>query len=153
MMIKLCPSGMGNFCQIQNFQQCRACWTCLPRKGWSGCKCVAKSVTNPLFWVPKKIGKIQPPDFQSPHVLHPLRIIQHPWELIPLNWWGTHINLRWYDMSNSLRMYIGLNSVINWGHVLNWGQKTFRHYYIQHQTFSKPTLKGFSRKISAQIRQ
>ena len=43
---------------------------------WLKIRC--KSITNPLFLVPKKKGKIQPPAFQSLSVLHPIIIIQHP---------------------------------------------------------------------------
>ena len=37
---------------------------------------------KPPFFSTKKIGKIQPPAFQYPSVLQPIRIIQHHWELI-----------------------------------------------------------------------
>ena len=124
---------MGCRYQIQKCHHCRACLMWLPSKGWSGCKYVAKSVTNPIFWVPKQLGKSQPPAFQSPSVLHPIIIIQHPWELICFKWWVTHLQIRWYDRSNSSGMYIRLNGVFNWGQVLNWGKQTFRHYiYTEH---------------------
>ena len=74
------------------------------------------------FFSNKTIEKSQPPAFQYPFVLHPIRIIQHPWELIPFTCWVTRLPLRWYDRSNSSRIYIGLKSV------LNWGQQTFRHW-------------------------
>ena len=34
------------------------------------------------FFCTKKIGKIQPPALQYPSVLHPIRIIQNPLELV-----------------------------------------------------------------------
>ena len=37
-----------------------------------------KSFTNTIFLVRKKSEKIQPPASQTPSVLHPIRIIQHP---------------------------------------------------------------------------
>ena len=97
------------------------------------CKCVAwlqmrrKKRHKSPFFSTKKTGKIQPPDFQSLSVLHPIRIIQHPTEMICFKWWVTHLWLQWYDRSNSSGMYIGFKSVLNLVHVLNWGQQTFRH--------------------------
>ena len=53
MIIKLCPSGIGCQFQIQKCCSCQACRDFLARKGWSGWKCVVKSVTNPLFYYQK----------------------------------------------------------------------------------------------------
>ena len=65
--------------------------------------------------------KNQPPASQPPSVLHQIRIIQHSWELIHFKGWGKRLWLRWSDRSNSSGMYIGLKSVLNWGH------QDFRH--------------------------
>ena len=136
-MIHLLPAGMRCQCQSQKCWKCWACRTWLTRKWWSGCKC-AVHVSHIPFFEYQNIGKSQPPAFQSPSVLHPIRIIQHPWELIHFKWWGTRLWLWWFDMSNSSGMYMVLKSVINWGPVLNWGHQTFRHQ--EARTYSDPFL-------------
>ena len=80
-----------------------------------------KASQIPFFEYQKKPEKSQPPAFQSPYVIHPIVIIQHPLELRRLKWQGTRLWQRWYDRSNSFVMYIGLKSVLNWGHIINWG--------------------------------
>ena len=119
---------MGGKCKSQNCWQLQACWTCLAKKGWCACKRITKIVTNPRFLIPKQ--KNPTACFLIFMFMHQIRIIQHPWDLICCKLWGTHLCLRWYDRSKISLMYFRLKIVLNWGHILNWGQRTFRHYYI-----------------------
>ena len=99
---------------------------------------VSQKVSQISFFLPKQSGKSQPPDFQSPYVIHPIRIIQHPLELIPFKLWVTRLPMRLYDRSNSSGMYIGLKIVLNWVHVLKnclqWGGISENDWFFPHNS-------------------
>ena len=144
MTIHMRPAGMGCQYHSQKCQKCWACWGGFERdpQGTGGLVtnvqtqfklfwpfCTNFYIMCTEFWVmrlglkyQKNRKKIQPTAFQSPSVLHPIRITQNPWKLIHFKWWGTRLWLWWFDRSNGSGMYIGLKSFLNWGHVLNLGQ-------------------------------